>query len=63
MSFVQNEMKDVDNLLKFILDTLEMVVYSNNPFIYDVRSIKKAVAMMDQHTFIEVENIDAHLNA
>jgi Holliday junction resolvase RusA-like endonuclease len=52
--YVKNSTKHVDNLLKFVLDALEMVVYSNDKFVYKVTAYKILVAMMDQRTLIEV---------
>jgi hypothetical protein len=58
--YVINVSKDVDNLLKFILDTLEMVLYSNDKFIFDICTRKACVYHAgDEETIIEVKALDA----
>jgi Holliday junction resolvase RusA-like endonuclease len=52
--FVKNRRKDVDNLLKFILDALQTVAYKNDCCIFDVHAKKKAVTL-EEGTTIEIE--------
>jgi Holliday junction resolvase RusA-like endonuclease len=58
--YVENDTKDVDNLRKFVSDALEMVVYSNNKSVYDVRAHKIPVNKMeDKTTLLEVKELCA----
>jgi Holliday junction resolvase RusA-like endonuclease len=52
--YLINRRKDVDNLLKFILDALQTVAYKNDCWIFDIRAKKKAVPSLEGTT-IEVE--------
>jgi Holliday junction resolvase RusA-like endonuclease len=54
--YVENRRKDVDNLLKFVSDTLQMVVYRNDCCIFDVQAKKKAVQFVkEESATIEIE--------
>jgi Holliday junction resolvase RusA-like endonuclease len=53
-------LKDIDNLLKFLLDTLEMVVYSNNKCISNIQACKILVYHVDdKKTSLKVKALDA----
>jgi Holliday junction resolvase RusA-like endonuclease len=53
---VMNTLKDLDNLLKLFLDALQMVVYSNNKFLYKIYVRKIPVYHInDEGTVIEVK--------
>jgi Holliday junction resolvase RusA-like endonuclease len=56
--YMMNVLKDVDNLLKFILDA---VLYSNNKFIFDIHARKACVYHHagDEETIIKVKALDA----
>jgi hypothetical protein len=57
---VMNTSKDVDNLLKFVLDALQTVLYSNDRFIYDIHARKRRVYHVgDENTIIEVKALTA----
>jgi Holliday junction resolvase RusA-like endonuclease len=58
--YFMNVSEDVDNLLKFVLDALEMVLYSNDKFIFDIHACKARVYHMgDEETIIELKALDA----
>jgi Holliday junction resolvase RusA-like endonuclease len=54
--YVKNRRKDVDNLLKFVSDALQTVVYKNDSCIFDVHAKKKAVQWAEEEsTTIKIE--------
>jgi Holliday junction resolvase RusA-like endonuclease len=55
-----NVSKDVDNLLKFVLDALQTVLYSNDKFIFDIHARKERVYHVgDEEIVIKVKALDA----
>jgi Holliday junction resolvase RusA-like endonuclease len=54
---LSNMAKDVDNLLKFLMDGLESVVYVNDRAICDVRGTKVSEQINNQYTRFEIEEI------
>jgi Holliday junction resolvase RusA-like endonuclease len=54
--YVRNRCKDVENLLKFVSDTLETVVYKNDCCIFNVHAKKKAVqSVKEESTTLKIE--------
>jgi Holliday junction resolvase RusA-like endonuclease len=52
---VSNEAKDSDNLMKFLKDAFTGVVYSDDRWVYDERSVKKAAHINSQFMEVRVE--------
>jgi Holliday junction resolvase RusA-like endonuclease len=52
---LSNNSKDADNLLKFLMDALESVLYDNDACVMDAQAIKKRVPIGDQYTTFELE--------
>ena len=52
-----NQAKDVDNLLKFVMDACEKVLYKNNALIWEAAEKKITVASAEQFTQIQVEEL------
>jgi Holliday junction resolvase RusA-like endonuclease len=55
--YINNEMKDNDNLQKYILDVLQGVVYSNDRFVFDILSKKRIVPKGSEMTKIEIKEL------
>jgi Holliday junction resolvase RusA-like endonuclease len=55
---LSNNAKDVDNLLKFVMDALESVVYDNDAWIVDVHAKKTTVLIAQQYTSFELEEVE-----
>jgi Holliday junction resolvase RusA-like endonuclease len=55
--YVADVRKDVDNLLKFLLDSLESVIYNNDKMIYTVVATKITTNNNFERTEFMVENI------
>jgi Holliday junction resolvase RusA-like endonuclease len=57
--WVKNDLKDVDNLFKFVLDALEKVVYHNDRFIRIIHAHKHHVAAAAKElTTIRIETVE-----
>jgi Holliday junction resolvase RusA-like endonuclease len=54
---IRNQAKDIDNLLKFILDALQDIVYDNDRNIYKVIACKKLVTRDEEKTRIEIREV------
>ena len=57
---VSNLRKDVDNMLKFVLDVLEGVLYRNDATVFSIQAQKASpadVGVTFEYTKIEVENL------
>ena len=50
--YVANGRKDIDNLLKFIMDAIKSVVYSDDRWVFQVSARKHSVARDSGHTEI-----------
>jgi Holliday junction resolvase RusA-like endonuclease len=52
---VYNSLKDVDNLLKFVMDALQSTVYGNDRYVYKVTAEKVLVFdRTEEATYIEI---------
>jgi Holliday junction resolvase RusA-like endonuclease len=54
--YINNLLKDVDNLLKFVLDGMQGTVYANNRDVYIVVTKNKAFTTAFEYVDIEVES-------
>jgi Holliday junction resolvase RusA-like endonuclease len=54
---VNNVAKDIDNLLKFVLDILKSVIYANDRVVWAVVPEKWHGVKSDQKTTIEIEEL------
>ena len=55
MCYLTNVAKDVDNLLKFVMDVLQVIVYLDDKMVYKAAIEKKQVArLQDQKTTIHI---------
>jgi len=52
---VSNEAKDVDNMLKFLLDAIQDVVYTNDNMVYKLVGTKIPVPIHQQYTMFSLE--------
>lgn len=55
--YIHNQAKDVDNLLKFVMDALETVVYENDRVICEATLKKVPVEKSDEFTRIEIQEL------
>jgi Holliday junction resolvase RusA-like endonuclease len=55
--YLHNEAKDVDNLLKFVMDALESVIYQNDRVVFETHLKKVKVPQQEEFTKIEVRDI------
>jgi Holliday junction resolvase RusA-like endonuclease len=55
--FLSNEGKDVDNMLKYLMDALQSVVYGNDAGIYDIETKKVKTNINSQFTRFEIEEL------
>jgi Holliday junction resolvase RusA-like endonuclease len=54
--YINNLLKDVDNLLKFVLDGMQGTVYANDRDVYIVVTKKRALTTAFEYADIEVES-------
>ena len=54
---VSNRKKDIDNMLKFVLDAMQHVVYGNDDTIHYVEVLKIVCATAEQQTNIIVQSL------
>ena len=59
--YIQNLAKDVDNLLKFVQDALESVVYTNDCMIFESCIKKVHIGRADQFTKLEIFEVGPYL--
>jgi Holliday junction resolvase RusA-like endonuclease len=55
--FIHNQAKDLDNLLKFVMDALEKVVFGNDRVIWEATIKTVAVEKSDEFTRIEIQEL------
>jgi Holliday junction resolvase RusA-like endonuclease len=53
--YINNLLKDIDNMLKFVLDGMQGTVYANDRDVYMVVTEKKALTTGSEYVDIEVE--------
>jgi Holliday junction resolvase RusA-like endonuclease len=56
--YVHNMNKDIDNLLKFVLDALQGAICANDRVIWEVTAKKVHVANNDQFTQLVIEQVE-----
>jgi Holliday junction resolvase RusA-like endonuclease len=55
--FLSNEGKDMDNLLKYLMDALTSIIYANDAIIFDVEMKKVPIGIRSQFTRFEIEEL------
>jgi Holliday junction resolvase RusA-like endonuclease len=56
--YVHNMNKDIDNLLKFVLDALQGAIYANDRVIWEVTVKKVHIVSNDQFTQLVIEQVE-----
>jgi Holliday junction resolvase RusA-like endonuclease len=55
--FLSNEGKDMDNLLKCLMDALTSIIHANDAIIFDVEMKKVTIGIRSQFTRFELEEL------
>ena len=53
--YINNLAKDVDNLLKFVMDGMQGIIYANDRAVFQVLTEKKPTTMAFEYADLEVE--------
>ena len=54
--YVVNKTKDIDNMLKFLMDAFQTIIYPNDNMVYEV--VAKKVIINDQTEFVEFKTMN-----